>query len=533
MFKALVKKQFTELFRGYFVNSKKGTARSKKQTVWRFILFGFLMLFLSVAFFGLSTTLAPLLETEMEWLYFAIMGLMSIALGTFGSVFNTYTVLYQAKDNDMLLSMPIPPSVILTARIVELFSMAFLYSVVVWFPAVLYYWIFCSPTILAVIFDLLLAVVIAFFVSVLTCALGWLVALLSSKLKNKSIFTVILSLIFFAIYYVICFRLQSILEAIIASSGQIGNKVKAWAYIIYEMGRGAQGQVVPMIVFTLVTAALCALCFYILSKSFVKILTTNRGTKKAVYKEKETKALDVKTTLFRRELRRYTSSSTYMLNCTLGSLFLIAIAVIGFIKADAIHELLLLAPEELPGIVPFIPLGVIACIGLIVAINTISTPSISLEGKSIWILQSLPVKGFQVLSAKLNLHLLMNAVPSLITALCLSIVLKLDFTLTVYDMLYLWMFIWLTGAIGLIIGLKRPNFTWTNEAMPIKQNINVMFSWVIAWVLLIVTCGGYYLVRNMIEVDSYLLIWIVGMAIVMRFILKWMSTKGEKAFADL
>ena len=56
-------------------------------------------------FFGMSFALcAPLAQAGMSWLYFAIMSLMAVFLGAFGSVFNTYAGLYAAKDNDLLLS---------------------------------------------------------------------------------------------------------------------------------------------------------------------------------------------------------------------------------------------------------------------------------------------------------------------------------------------------------------------------------------------------------------------------------------------
>ena len=37
---------------------------------------------------------APLSAAGMDWLYFALMGLLSVLLGVFGSVFNTYYCLY-------------------------------------------------------------------------------------------------------------------------------------------------------------------------------------------------------------------------------------------------------------------------------------------------------------------------------------------------------------------------------------------------------------------------------------------------------
>ena len=55
----------------------------------------------------------------MGWLYFTLMGLVAIFLGAFGSVFNTYSSLYLAKDNDLLLSLPIPVRVIIASRLLS------------------------------------------------------------------------------------------------------------------------------------------------------------------------------------------------------------------------------------------------------------------------------------------------------------------------------------------------------------------------------------------------------------------------------
>lgn len=69
------------------------------------------------------------------------MGLISVLLGAFGSVFNTYAGVYLPKDNDLLLSMPIPVSALVGARLAGVYLMGFLYSAVVILPAVLVYWL--------------------------------------------------------------------------------------------------------------------------------------------------------------------------------------------------------------------------------------------------------------------------------------------------------------------------------------------------------------------------------------------------------
>ena len=59
----------------------------------------------------------------MGWLYFALMGLLAVLLGAFGSVFNTYSGLYLAKDNDLLLSMPIPVNTLMASRLLSVYLM--------------------------------------------------------------------------------------------------------------------------------------------------------------------------------------------------------------------------------------------------------------------------------------------------------------------------------------------------------------------------------------------------------------------------
>lgn len=45
--------------------------------------------------------------------------------------------------------------------------------------------------------------------------------------------------------------------------------------------------------------------------------------------------------------------------------------------------------------------------------NDMAAPSISLEGKNLWLLQSLPVKPWQALRAKLSVQLLLTSIPAL------------------------------------------------------------------------------------------------------------------------
>ena len=146
MVKILLKKQFTEIFRAYFYDAKKNKARSKAAVTGYIVLFVFLMVgILGGMFTYLSIALCkPLSAAGLGWLYFAIMGIISILLGAFGSVFNTYSGLYLAKDNDLLLSMPIPVGTIMVSRLLGVYLMGLMYSGVVLIPAAAVYIIIAS-----------------------------------------------------------------------------------------------------------------------------------------------------------------------------------------------------------------------------------------------------------------------------------------------------------------------------------------------------------------------------------------------------
>lgn len=148
MFGILVKKQMAEIFRGYFYDAKKNKKRSKISTILFMLMYVILMVgVVGGVFTFLAVQLCkPFSLVNMSWLYFLIMGMIAIALGAFGSVFNTFSGLYLSKDNDLLLSMPIPVRSILAARLMGVYLMGLMYSAVVIVPAAVVYWIVTDVT---------------------------------------------------------------------------------------------------------------------------------------------------------------------------------------------------------------------------------------------------------------------------------------------------------------------------------------------------------------------------------------------------
>ncbi len=509
----LLRKQLAEMYKSYFYDSKKGTLRSKGAVLLRFGGFALLMVVLFGGFFGYISYLLcdPFCSLGLGWMYFVIMGLIAIALGSFGSVFNTFAGLYLAKDNDLLLSMPIPVSAIMASRLLGVYLMGLLYSGFVALGAVVVYLVVCGFSFGALLGGLVFVFFISVVVLILSCLLGWVVAKISVKLKNKSFISVFVSLVGIGLYYFFYFRIQSVLPNLIYNAAIYGQEVKSHAFFLYGFGRMAEGSWLAILACMAVSAAAFALTWFVLKSSFVSVVTGGAGAggggaggagglgKKrfgcrsdGARCEMLVKPKSVRGALLAREFERFKGSASYMLNCGLGTLILLVLAVALLVKMDTVREMLV--ELGVPGNA-FLVLGSCA-ICLVAGTNDMATPSVSLEGTRLWILQSLPVSAWDVLKAKLGVQILLTAPFAVLCVLSLSFVLGFGLAEFLVSLVLVVGFVFFMALFDLMLGLKLPNLTWTNELTPIKQSLAVFIAVFGGWAYIGAIVGLYFLVGS-------------------------------------
>ncbi|MGN1444262.1 MAG: hypothetical protein ACI4XE_10495 [Acutalibacteraceae bacterium] len=531
MTKALFKKQIMEVFSWVYFDRKNGKNRSKSGVIGYAALYLFIFGFLGVFFFQMASSLCkPLSDAGFGWLYFALMGLIAVAMGVFGSVFNTYSSLYKAKDNDFLLSLPVPPGKILLVRLLGVYLMGLMYELIIAIPTMLVYFLSVKPTVLSILFNLLLPIILSFFVLTLSCILGFFVAAISSKVKSKNIITVVLSLVFIAAYYYVYAKAYRIIQSILAAPEKVGNSVKSILYPFYRMGLGAEGNTLSFLIFTLIVAVLFFVTYLVLSRSFLSIATANKGTAKKAYKEKEAKASSIEKALLFKELRNFLGCSIYMLNCGLGIVMMPIAAVAVLIKGSDLAAML---SEMLGEYANVIPLFAAAAVCMLCSMNDITAPSVSLEGKNLWLVQSFPIPAKKVLHAKLQLHLLLTVIPAVLLAVCICIAFKISLPYAIAILAFTLIFIFLMALIGLALNLKMPNLTWTDPTVPVKQSLCVMLALFGGWAILLALGGIYFAVMKFITPLVYLITVSALLAVVGILLLRWVNTKGTKIFETL
>jgi ABC-2 type transport system permease protein len=532
MLKTLLKKQMLEINRSFFYDARKGRNRTKKGVILYVSFYILLMVgYLGVLFGFLAHALAaPLVEVGMGWLYFLIMGGIAVVLGIFGSVFSTYSSLYMSKDNDLLLSMPIPIRYILISRLMGVFLTGLMYSAVVLIPTFIMYVIAAPFSVGSIVGPLVFSIDVVLLVFILSVALGWVVAKISAKMKNKSLMTTIIALIGLGLYYVVYFKLYGTIQQFIMNIQQADIDVSGAMSILYNIGLVGCGKAVPMLAVTAAVILVLVGVYVLLSKTFIKIVTTKTGVAKIKYKETKAKQRGIGKALLFKEMKRITSSSTIMLNCLLSCLIMVVAAVALLIKGGNLYALF---SANVPAILDALPLYLFGAIATLASMIYLTSFSVSLEGSSIWILKTLPVSSMQILSIKRWTNVLLSAPVSLLMLLSAAIVMHMAVADTLIVVLLTVMACFIQADFGLFLDLKRTNLHWTSETALVKQGLNPFLDMLLGWVeagLIIVS--GIFLAPA-IGTRIVLFIWVAFLAIILVLEELWLRKKGTVVFENL
>lgn len=539
MIKILLKKELKEFLSPIVINRKTNKPRS------RAALFALAALLLVAAaatgasFYFLCMFFSEItLAFGLDWLYFVLVAVLSLMIGVIINVFATFNALFSAKDNDLLISMPLKPSQILSARMISLYLLGTLFTAIVWVPGLIRYWIAGSPSFLSVVFGILLLFVVSAFVLVISCLLGWVVGLITSRLRNKAVFTTILYFLLFGLYYVVYFKMSDILRNLAENIDSFERSMSGYLNPFYLIGKAAAGDVLCMIIIFCLAAAVTAVCIFVLSRSFIKISTSNKGAKKKAYDKEDNSFKKPESALFAKESKRFFGTPIYLFNSGLGVILMIVLAVIVIVKSNDIVAFL----HMLDVTVPWLGDGMSVILGVIgmmlISTIAISAPSVSLEGNTLWILKTLPISEKQIFSAKLKLHIMMNTIALIALLAAVAIAFRPELPEMIVLSAFLIIYMLFEAYLGLVTGLTHPVLDWSNETVPVKQSMGVLICMLGGWGIAALVAGLYAVLFICLEISFitpilYLAIWTVIIGLLVLYMEKWLGTKGAKKFREL
>ncbi len=530
MFKILLRARLSSYWAWF-----TGSSRSKKRrTGGKAVLFALLMVYVLCCFgfmmYGMFSQLAaPFSAAGFSWLYFTLYGIMLLSLMVIGTVFLAKSQLYEAKDNDLLLSMPIKPKYILATRIMALVITNLVYGLVAAVPAALAWgrgaqapvpgslWLcFIMVSLALVLLSLSISCLLALFLSALT-----------SRMRSKTIVDTVVSLVFLLAYFWFCARMNSMIATLAASGDFLAGKLGSVAPLYWLGASVAAGDIKLCAIILLASVVPFLLIYVLLSATFISTATAKRGGAKIKYVDRGQKVSSVFSALYHRELSRFLSSSGYIINAGLGAIFLIIAAAALIIKKNVLMATFAQMPGFAGLVVPIVLLGLCLMTGM----TTISAPSVSIEGKNLWIAQSIPVPTTDILRAKLMLHISIVLPAVLFGSVAVIIALRPAGLMLALTILLPAVFAVFSGVMGLMANLRHPNFDWTSETQAVKNGMSVMIALFGSWgvvavpIVLILALG----VDASIVLSAYAVVLGAGCWLMYR----WIMTKGAKIFCRL
>ena len=533
MTKALFRKQMLELFNVIFKQGRRNRNRSVAGVIVYAVLLCFVLVVLGRVSYSIANmTCEMFVAYGSGWGYFAVMGIIATAFGVLTSVFSIYTTVYQAKDNELLLSMPIAPRSIVLVRLLSSYVLCFVYELVVMLPVYLVYWKTFSPGAGTIALDLLILIVLPVMALFVCCVVGWILAAISTVLTEKlrNVVNFILTFLFVVLFLNLCLKASTYMEYLDHSPSEISWAMRVVMYPFMKMGMASQGDAVAFLVFLLVLAVLAGVIYGILSVSFLKLATFKRSGKKSVYREKEIKTSSVSAALFRKEFHRYRSSASYFMNSSIGSIIMLLSFVLMLLNWKDLSN----GMNTFRSLSTTLPI-LLSCevLGIMIGMNTISASSVSLEGGNVWILQSSPVKMTSVLCAKLDLHLLITYIPLLLCICVLIILMKPSMMLAVLFVVIMLGFSVLSAELGLAANVLFPKMDWVSESNAVRHSTSSRIALFGSWAIILI--AGIIYSRLPDSVDTELYLWIVAVLVIAMAIglYLWLMKKGSKILSTI
>ena len=474
MLKILIKARMLELLDQFSGKKKSKTAVSTGK-IALLLLGGLALLALLAAFFGmmLSPMYPSMAAAGLKWLFFAIGGIMTLLISFMFTMFYAQGAIYEARDNEMLLSMPISPSAILLSRVLSLYFLNFLFSLALLGGCGIMRIILGKDDPInatGVVILVLCVFLLPLISTTISCLMGWLISLVTRRMRRKAIFQLILSVLLLGGFYAFTFNMQTVLEAAINESQNLAGTFKSVLFPFYAMGTAiADSNWLMLLAFAGCCIVPFGIALFILSRNFIKIVTTKIGAKRTKYEARALKESSVTWAVAKKDLARFTNSSSYMLNAGMGMLFSIILGVITLVAGPQVIVTIVKTYARDTDIASYMPGVTAVLLSVLAGMTYISAPSISIEGKNLWIMMSTPIKAGEALKGKLLAHLVPAIPASLISSLLFVLAIRMNAQESVIVFAMPLMANIFCAECGLITGLYNHRFDYPSDAKAVKS----------------------------------------------------------------
>ncbi|MGN0383206.1 MAG: hypothetical protein ACI4DS_02970 [Eubacterium sp.] len=515
-----------------FKYSAKRNSGKLTKALFPIILFVIVSISIGTYAYMIGKELAPYHLTYIMLSMF----IMGVTVITFmEGIYKSQGILFEAKDNDLLFALPIKKSQILFIRVFKLLLFQYIYNLMFLLPAFVIFIYFEKPEIGFYFISLLMSLLIPIIPTVISSVLGYIIKLFSSKFKAKKIVqTLISGIVFLGIFY-LSLNIENFIQDIASKATGINNML---TNIYYPLGLYinliTKFQILDLIKLIIINLVPLGLFILIGDRFYFKIISRSKESNVKI-KVNRKKELIIKRkpviSLVRKELKRYFASPVYMFNTSFGLLLCVIVSVVLCFKGQSIFNEFLYDY----GITKDLSLPVLFYFFILFvgSMTSITSSSISLEGKTMNITKSLPIKEELILKSKI-LACYVIELPFIIFADSLFFIrFRPSLFYIILIILLSFLTILLSACIGLISNLKYPKMNATNDTEVVKQSMSSMISVFSGMGIFIGSIFIIFFLNAYLKLDLILFLHIICIAVISAILYVFLIKFGVKEYRKI
>ncbi len=240
--------------------------------------------------------------------------------------------------------------------------------------------------------------------------------------------------------------------------------------------------------------------------------------------------------LISKELKRYFSSTVYMTNTLIGLVIMIIGTIAICVNLNGTFNMITEGEElgvDINQILELMPKIFFGLVVFMSSMTSITSSSISIEGKSFNITKSLPVNPEEVLLSKV---LSSNLITIPVILLC-DIIFFISFEVQIFDIVAILIISLvmptLTAIIGLFANLKYPKMNATSDTEVVKQSASSMISVLGGMLISIFLIGILVFASNIININIAIVIELIIICIITISLWNILKKYGNKRFKEI
>ena len=414
----------------------------------------------------------PLAEVGMEFVVLTLYIIMAALFILVEGIYKASGLLFNCRDDDLMLSLPVKKSTVLTIRVLKFYLFEVMINAIVFIPAM----VVVGPSFYLVSLTALL--ILPILPIVIASLVGGIIAFSSAQFKHKNIAQIILTTLLLLVLLFVSINIKDILQTL-AQNAKSVNEIITKLY--YPAGQYIHlvldFKFVDYLIFILTNVGLFTLMLLTLGSVYykinsrVKIVKTDTALRS--YTLKYNRPLMA---LFKKEIGRFVSSPVFLINAGFGLVLYVVVVILVCVNMDGTLDMFSKMGAEIPveAIINYMPACLFGLIFFTSMMTSITSSMISLEGKSFNILKSLPTNPVTIIMAKV-----LAAVAVMIPILLVGdIVMFVRFDFDIWQILMIVcssiIMPLVSEVVGIVINLKYPKMNAQDDTEVVKQSMSSM-----------------------------------------------------------